>query len=98
MALGDSGSKDEAKYAFSKAIEFDPNNKAWPFTLAYIYLQEKNFEESAKLYERVVEIDPEFGMAWQFLVSIYRELGDAKKRENAVLRMAILITQGKMKL
>ena len=86
VAQGDSGHKDEASNALLRTMDLDPENIAWSFTLGGLYYQDGKLEEAKKNLERVVKLDPEFTVAWDFLAKVYIALGDSTHAAIAQLK------------
>ena len=75
------GDDSDAKKAFLKAIELEPNSYqiwyAYGVTLSYVFLG----EETIKIFDRVLELNPKFAPAWYERGKILEKL---KRNEEAL--------------
>ena len=68
------GENREARKAFDRAIEQDPENAEYPYLLALLLAEENNPREALLALQKTINIDPNFGRAWYNLGLAYAEL------------------------
>jgi tetratricopeptide (TPR) repeat protein len=77
------GEGGKALQHFEKAIELDPNILGAYEAMAQIHFQEKRIEQARKQYESIVAKNPRHVAGYMALGTIYDQLGDWKKAEEA---------------
>lgn len=73
------GSPGAAIPMLQKARQLDPLSPVIVLTLGEAYSAAGDIAEGLRLYRKTLEIDPEFGSAYNFLGMAYLSLGDADK-------------------
>ena len=76
------GTKDEARTQLEQVVASDPDKPLALFLLALLDDEAKNMEEAAKLYSRVIALDPEHEGARFFLGNYYLHQNDYEKAIN----------------
>ena len=66
---------DKAKQVFEKAAHLTPPNLSACYNLARLKQMEKDYNGAIGIYRAVVEQEPRFGLAWNNLGVVYREVG-----------------------
>jgi tetratricopeptide (TPR) repeat protein len=70
------GEIEKAKPMIKKAIELDNGNIVYWDTYACILFLEKNYTESLKIFEKIMNSNPDEGIvSWHILMHLYEELG-----------------------
>jgi tetratricopeptide (TPR) repeat protein/glycosyltransferase involved in cell wall biosynthesis len=69
----------EAKEAFKKALECDPNYYRALCDLGLVYAKEEKFEKSRKLLEKTIELNPHYTSAYINLGLVYEGLYETEK-------------------
>jgi tetratricopeptide (TPR) repeat protein len=77
--------------ALTKAHEFEPNNKDIIYSLGDMYDKLRDFDEAEKLYQRIIELEPEDMSNYYVVAEFYKRYSAedpaiAKKAESMYLR------------
>ena len=72
LYLGNLGRFEEARIAFSRALEIDPLSPVTNYEVAHLLFWERQYEESEMLSRKNVELDPNFWYAHLQLFYSYR--------------------------
>lgn len=77
------GKLDEAKAAYEKILEVDPNNVEALNELGNVMFGLKKYDEAAKVFAQAVKRDPKFSLGWYNLAHAYRKLDKKADAANA---------------
>ena len=81
IALFNKGKYEEALVPLQKALELQSNNTGVRNWLGATYMQLKKFDQSAKIYEEVVKMDPDYAEGHNNLAYCYQQLSQFDKAE-----------------
>ena len=71
----DQSQPDKAKPVFEKAANLTPPNLSACYNLARLKQMEKDYNGAIGIYSAIVKQEPRFGLAWNNLGVVYREVG-----------------------
>jgi tetratricopeptide (TPR) repeat protein len=77
-----SGTRDKAAHAYEDLLVISSDHRQATFNLAYLYLESEDREDwlrCVELFERVLEIDPEYVEVLFHLATAHRQLGNADR-------------------
>ena len=104
LSLRELGKDEDALKSIDKAVELEPDNEEFIFTRAELLKKigilhgEKNvIAGAARVYNRVVEMNPSNGDAWNALGVCMKELGKVELSRQYFDRAQELIRMGKSK-
>ncbi len=76
-----SGNSDKAIETYDNALKVNPTDKDILFNKGRLYFLQKDYENAAKVWQRVIEIDPDDFEAHLNIANSYINVGDSLKNE-----------------
>ncbi len=82
------GYYDEAQNHLESVLKKEPNNyEAW-FYLGNVYIAKRLYEDAARCYSRVIELNPNYQDAYVSLADAYLRMGKIKRAKRLIVRGA----------
>jgi predicted Zn-dependent protease len=83
---------DEALAPLKKALEVDPDNAGTYVQLGRLYHASKNYQDSRRVLEEALQINPFNPLIYRLLADVYPALGDQEKAKQAKTSLDKLMT------
>ncbi len=82
LAYLDAGENVNAINTLNKALNKFPNEATFPYTLANIYFQSKNYSQAEKYFMIALEVDPQMLSILHTLAIMYEEMADTVRSDS----------------
>jgi tetratricopeptide (TPR) repeat protein len=70
---------DEARDAYLRGIEFDPNNYHLWFNLGIYYKEKEQYTEASNAFKKTITLAPSVKKHWDYLLKMLELAGDEKE-------------------
>jgi Tfp pilus assembly protein PilF len=85
-----------AKESLEKAVRLSPQGATFHYNLGIVLFKEKNYRKAIDQFNKTIEIDPAFSLAYRGLAVCYEYLGEKNKSKQCYEKYESLIAKQKM--